>query len=214
MLLQSSPLFNSVVEWNLRVVVCHSFAVKRPDRTSALAQVKKTAARVLCIFTSLACLCSVGYVAPHSSFQVHLEAMRVLEEAVKSLEVHCWTCVEIACYRACPKPRVGGPTRVLRSSLEANYFLDLNQSTGFTLIRLPVNWFCPALLRTFQRRSKSDIFTRARKPLQSGSMCGCMATCVVGNASYGVAPCGFCRFLRVQVCIVCVAATLELLLIL
>ena len=51
MLLQSSPLFNSVVEWNLRVVVCHSFAVKRPDRTSALAQVKKTAARVLCIFT-------------------------------------------------------------------------------------------------------------------------------------------------------------------
>ena len=51
MLLQSSPLLNSVVEWNLRVVVCHSFAVKRPDRTSALAQVKKTAARVLCIFT-------------------------------------------------------------------------------------------------------------------------------------------------------------------
>ena len=34
-----------------KVVVCHSFAVKRPDRTSALAQVKKTAARVLCIFT-------------------------------------------------------------------------------------------------------------------------------------------------------------------
>ena len=51
MRLQTSPLFNSVVEWNLRVVICHSFAVKRPDRTSSLAQVKKTAARVLCIFT-------------------------------------------------------------------------------------------------------------------------------------------------------------------
>ena len=54
MLLQSSPLSNSVVEWNLRVVVCHSFAVKRPDRTSALAQVKKDRCACALHFHSLA----------------------------------------------------------------------------------------------------------------------------------------------------------------